>query len=108
MKDQCGFLIAHSIVDPSFLVVKLADGIVLPGCRIEIVFVHHPATGFSRCAEVTRGFIIIIIGQIGREAFYPIAFGKVIEHRIPQPGMHNLMAKGIGLCVATPHNALSK
>ena len=53
--------------------VKLSDRIIILGSGVDIVFVMHAAAGVKGFFHIAGGFIEIVIGQISRKAFYPIA-----------------------------------
>ena len=82
VKHQSGFLVADGIIQTNLFVVKLFYRVFLARDRIEIVFIHHAFSGLQCVLQVSGGFIIVIIGQVGGESFDPIAFFEIIKYGI--------------------------
>ena len=97
MKHHGGLLIADGIVLLIMLLGKLDDGILLTGTNVDGISHEHQSPLFPRLRLIAHELVVIVIGEIGREPFHPIAAIDAVKHAVSDPRMHDLMAERVGL-----------
>ena len=108
VEDHRGFLIADGVVLLVALLRELRDGIILLRPHIDgVAQQHHPAL-LARLCRRARQFLVIIIGQIGRQALDPVALADGVEDGVPDPRMDDLMPQRVGLDVAPLDDAAAQ
>ncbi len=65
--------------------------------HVEIIALQHQSPLVPCLGLIPGPFVPVIIGQICRQTFDPIALLYAVEDSIADPGMHDLVAQGIGL-----------
>ena len=84
--------------------MKVHHRIVVGRLHVQVVFHDHPFAMRTPLVFTLHLFVVIIVGEIGRQPLHPIARLEMIVHRVPQPGMHDFMPQGIGLGIASFHH----
>ena len=94
---MAAFLIADGIVMLIQFLRELSDRVVPLRRHVEIVALHHQTALIPRLRVISRQFVPVIIGQIGRQTFHPIPAIDAIEDIIADPRVHDLVAERVGL-----------
>jgi len=97
MKDHGGFLIADGIVFLIALLRKPPERVPFAGTHIDGIAQQHQPPLFTSLSLVAGQFVIVVIRQVGRQPFHPVAPTHPVEHPVADPGMHDLMPQGVRL-----------
>ena len=108
VKDHCGFLVADGVVPLGLLGPEPTNRIVLLRSDIDRIPDEHHAALFPSLLRPAHEFVVVIVREIRGQPFHPVAILDIVQDRVADPGMHDLMAEGIGLHVSPFHNPASQ
>ena len=104
VEDHRCFLVADGVVLLVGFPPEPSDRVVRVRTHVDrIPQQHHPAL-LARLFGCSGQLVIVIVGQVGGQPLHPVARPRVVEHPVPEPRMHDLVAEGEGLDVMPLHD----